>query len=236
MHADLILEWIKYQALIITPLIPHFSEHIWQHILDQKTSVQNERYPEVDEVDTPLLDALQYIRQSVKTMRDAELALAKRKKGGKGPAQPGAFDPLAKKGLKVYTAKSYPQWQEQGVEIAKECWNENEKKFDDAKVKNILIERNLIKDKKMMPFIQLFKRRILQFGSEIAFNRALPFNEAQVLSECSSYFLKTLGLEKFDVDEVEGENSSENYDVPDMVKRLIDTAEPGSPGFQYYNV
>ena len=130
MHVDLILEWIKYQALIITPLIPHFSEHIWQNLLNQKTSVQNERYPEVDEVDTPLLDALQYIRQSVKTMRDAELALAKRKKGGKGPAQPGAFDPLAKKGLKVYTAKSYPQWQEQGVEIAKECWNENEKKFE----------------------------------------------------------------------------------------------------------
>ncbi|TIB36099.1 hypothetical protein E3P84_01047 [Wallemia ichthyophaga] len=238
MHGDLVLEWIKLQALIITPIIPHFSEHIWQNILKLPGSVQHERYPDVAPVDQTLYDSLLYVRSSVKTMRDAELALARRKKGGKGTT-PEAFDAKAKKALKVFTAKSYPAWQEECVEYASACWDEKEKKFDDAKLRNIISEKGLIKDKKIMPFTQILKKRALQFGGETAFNRTLPFNEREVLLSAAAYFRKTLNLEKFEVYEVEGQNSSasEQYkDLPDHVKKLIDNAEPNSPGFQYYNV
>ncbi|TIC23753.1 leucyl-tRNA synthetase [Wallemia mellicola] len=235
MHADLILDWIKLQALIMTPLIPHFSEHVWQNILKLPGSVQHERYPEVPEVDQTLYDSLTYVRASVKTMRDAELALAKRKKGKANEA----FDVKAKKALKVFTAKSYPAWQEQCVNFATECWTESDKTFDDGKLKNILIEKGLIKDKRIMPFIQSLKRRAMQFGGETAFNRTLPFNEREILLNCAAYFRKTLNLEQFEVVEVEGQNSSasdEYKDLPDHVKKLIDNAEPNSPGFQFYNV
>ena len=43
------------------------------------------------------------------------------------------------------------------MEIIKEAYDEQSDKMDDAKVKELLIQKGLIKDKRAMPFIQLFK-------------------------------------------------------------------------------
>jgi leucyl-tRNA synthetase len=35
MHKELILEWIKKQALMLTPVAPHWAEYVWQELLKQ---------------------------------------------------------------------------------------------------------------------------------------------------------------------------------------------------------
>jgi leucyl-tRNA synthetase len=35
MHKDLVLDFIKRQALMINPIAPHWAEYIWQDLLKQ---------------------------------------------------------------------------------------------------------------------------------------------------------------------------------------------------------
>ena len=40
MHHDLVLRYIEFQALLLTPIAPHWSDHIWQEVL-QKVRLQS---------------------------------------------------------------------------------------------------------------------------------------------------------------------------------------------------
>lgn len=35
MHKDLVLDWIKKQALMLNPIAPHWAEYVWQELLNQ---------------------------------------------------------------------------------------------------------------------------------------------------------------------------------------------------------
>lgn len=159
MHADLLSWWIRVAALVISPIAPHFSEHIWTAILNEPKSVQLARWPESRTIDQSVLDAAQYMRGTIKTMRDAELSLLK--KMNKGKQGQAAYDPSKPRAVRVYVTTDFPEWQNQCVEAVKEAYLPEQDKVDDAKVREVLIKRGLIKDKRAMPFVQLFKVRTL---------------------------------------------------------------------------
>ncbi|SPO26174.1 probable CDC60 - leucine--tRNA ligase, cytosolic [Ustilago trichophora] len=70
------------QALLITPIAPHFAEHVWRNFLGEKTSIQTARWPEASApVDNSITEALAYVSGTVKTVRDAEILLTKKAKG-----------------------------------------------------------------------------------------------------------------------------------------------------------
>lgn len=101
------------------------------------------------------------MRGTIRTIREAELSLmklmnkGKGKKGGNAPS----FDPKLPKSVRIYVATVFPEWQDTCVQIVKEAYAEEADKVDDAKVKELLSERGLIKDKRAMPFVQAFKVR-----------------------------------------------------------------------------
>ena len=73
-----------------------------------------------------------------------------------------------------------------------------------------------------------------QFGAANAFRRALPFSETMVLKEIASYLKKSLNVQDVEiltVEEARAKEGSANY-----TKSIIDNAEPGNPGIEYYNV
>ena len=72
-----------------------------------------------------------------------------------------------------------------------------------------------------------------QFGAQTAFNRSVPFSEVKVLHEILPYLKRTLNLEDAEVLLVEDVKSK---DLSVLTKALIETAEPGNPAFEYYNV
>lgn len=153
MHVDLALRFIRVQALLITPIAPHVAEFIWSTILKETSSIQSALYPTVSSpVDPSITDAATYVRTKVKDIRDSELAFAKKKAKGKGNAN---FDPSKPKGVKIWVAKGFPEWQEVAVEIVKGSWDGE--KVDDKKVKEELTAKGLIKEKKYMPFIAQLK-------------------------------------------------------------------------------
>ncbi len=70
-----------------------------------------------------------------------------------------------------------------------------------------------------------------QYGAETAFRRALPFSESAVLRELLPYLKRTLNLIEATVLSVEEARQIGSYS-----SSIIDTSEPGSPAFEYYNI
>ena len=73
-----------------------------------------------------------------------------------------------------------------------------------------------------------------QYSAETAFRRTLPFSESHVLRELLPYLKKTLNLAEAEVLSVEEAQSKEQQQG--YTKSIIDSSEPGSPAFEYYNV
>ncbi|PCH43011.1 leucyl-tRNA synthetase [Wolfiporia cocos MD-104 SS10] len=231
MHVELVEWWIRVAVLLICPIAPHFSEHIWKTVLKEPESVHLARWPESRVADQTIIDAAAYMRGTIKTMRDAELSLLKKmNKGRQGQAQ---YDPTKPRAVRIYVATTFPEWQDACVQTVKEAYSPVTDKVDDVKVRELLTQRGLIKDKRAMPFVQAFKKRMAQFGAQTAFNRTLPFSELTVLKEILPYLKRTLNLvdaEIYLADEAKA-NSPEAF-----TQTIIESAEPGNPAFEYRNV
>jgi len=70
-----------------------------------------------------------------------------------------------------------------------------------------------------------------EYGAETAFRRTLPFDEAAVLKELLPYLKKTLNLTHAEVLAVD-----EARAIGDTSSQIVDSSEPGAPGFEYYNI
>lgn len=156
MHGDLIEWWIRVATLLVAPIAPHFSEHVWSTLLKEPKSVQLAQWPELTvPVDQTILDSAVYMRGTIKTMRDAELSLLK--KMNKGKQGQATYDPKKPRAVRIYVSTTFPEWQDQCVQVVREAYSEEHDKVDDKKVRDLLTARGLIKDKRAMPFVQAFK-------------------------------------------------------------------------------
>lgn len=154
MHVDLVKHWIEIAALLASPIAPHFTEHVWSTVLAKPQSIQLASWPTpTSAVDAAVVEAGNYMRGTIKTIRDAELNLIKKMSRGKT----SSYDPKKPKAVRVYVASKFPEWQNECVEAVKEAHSDGAQKVDDGKVREILQKKGLLKDKRAMPFIQLFK-------------------------------------------------------------------------------
>jgi len=237
MHSELVMYWIRIAALLVTPIAPHFAEHIYSTLLKSPTSVQLALWPTPSKpVDRTVIEAGQYMRGTIKMIRDAEASLLKimNKNKGKKGSEP-AFDPKKPKSVRIYVATNFPEWQDSCVQIVREAYTKETDQVDDAKVRESLTQRGLIKDKRAMPFVQAFKKRMAQFGAETAFRRTLPFSESKVLSEILPYLKKSLNLEDVEVMTVEEAGVQVAEGRTGYTKTIIESSEPGNPAFEYRN-
>ncbi|HEV7736748.1 MAG TPA: class I tRNA ligase family protein [Chlamydiales bacterium] len=161
MHVDVITSWIRTLALVVQPIIPHTSEHIWSTILKEPNSVQVAPWPTFSTpVNRVLLESGLYMRSIVKAIREAEGQFLKKLTKSKGPSP---FDPRKPKSIRIYVATRFPDWQERPFEIIKKAYDSKTGKFDDAYVKPALAQAGLMKDKRVMPFVQKIKVNIYCF-------------------------------------------------------------------------
>jgi len=126
MHVDLVRYWIEISALLAAPIAPHFAEHVYLSTLQKPTSIQLARWPTPPKpVDRTLIEVGQYMRGTVKMIRDAETSLLKmlNKNKGKGKSVTASFDPKKPKSVRVYVATSFPAWQESCVEAVKDAYD-----------------------------------------------------------------------------------------------------------------
>ncbi|KAK0526349.1 cytosolic leucyl tRNA synthetase [Tilletia horrida] len=236
MHVDLVKLWIRTQALLAAPVAPHFAEHLFRTVLGEQGSIQTAAWPKPTQaVDKTVADAAAYVRGQTKTIRDAEILLAKRKAKGKDVGI--KYEERKPKELRIFVAKSFPAWQDAVVKAVKEHTDEKGV-TNDVKVREALTAHGLLKDKRAMPFVIALKKRVSEFGADVALNRLLPFNETETLEQASSYLKRTLGFRAIHLESAEDSlaKADELEGKDGFDRKIVEAAEPGSPSFAFYNV
>ncbi|KAI8985496.1 leucyl-tRNA synthetase [Pilobolus umbonatus] len=220
MHHDLIMRYIEWQALMISPVTPHWSEHVWSHVLKKNGLIVNALFPKPTQpVDEALDAATRYLRKTTKSIRDTELSLTKKKKKATSD-----YKPSEPKSLTIYVATKFPEWQDQCLSIMKSHYKDGQ--FDDLKIRQELGSKGMLKDKKVMPFVQEQKKFILKEGP-VAFNRTLVFDECLILEEGKDELKRALG---FHTVNILGHQQWSEQD-----KKVAESAVPGSPAFNFKN-
>ena len=67
-HRELILKFIETQAIILSPICPHVSEHVWK-LLGKTETILRAQWPSVPEFDRATINAGSYLNQAVQEFR-----------------------------------------------------------------------------------------------------------------------------------------------------------------------
>ncbi|KAK6458884.1 cytosolic leucyl tRNA synthetase [Scheffersomyces xylosifermentans] len=237
MHKNLIFKYIETQALLLAPIAPHFAEYIYVELLGNKGTVHNTKFPRASKpISKPVLDALQYVKDLARSIRESEANVLKKKKGGK----PSEVDVTKPAKLTIFVSKSFPEWQDNYIELARELFEKQS--LDDSK----LIREKVGKDmKRAMPFISLLKQRLTFEDPQTVFNRKLTFVETDILKSVianikkATYSIKVEEVEiiSFDNGAKTGTNviTGEPVEVT-VTGKIVDSAVPGEPGILINNI
>ncbi|KAL7419352.1 cytosolic leucyl tRNA synthetase [Cryptotrichosporon argae] len=235
MHRDLVFDWIRTGALLIAPYTPHYSEHILRNVLGESDSVQTTAFPRASApIDAVALEQLTYLRGVVDNMRSAEAQAARKK--GKGAAAVAEFDPAKPKHARIYVADVFPDWQNTCVDILKAAYDEKSNTVDEPAMRKALGEAGLGKDKRAMPFIQVFKRTVLTDGAA-AFKRELAFSEIDALKSLLPFIKASLKYAAIDVVSVTEARAriAADGDGTQWAADKVANSQPGLPAVQFWN-
>jgi len=227
MSRPLILTYVELQALLITPIAPHWAEYMWLEVLGKKETIQNARWPEVPASDPVLTAAREYAKGTSSNITSAEAQAAKKMAKGKA----AMFDPRKPKRLTIFVASEFPEWQNKYVELVRELFEKAGLGNDKALNSQVAqIAGKGPEMKKAMPFVQALKKRLVAGDEkpEAIFERKLPFSEVEILNEMKKALMKTTGCKEV-VITVVGEDKT---GLPPMAEHAI----PGSPTFLFENI
>ncbi|KAJ5322300.1 hypothetical protein MYU51_015977 [Penicillium brevicompactum] len=234
MHRDVVLRYIELQALIMSPIIPHWAEYIWLEVLKKPETIHFARFPVVPEPSAELTAAQNYVRGTASNIMSSEANFAKKLSKGKA----AGFDPRKPKKLTIFVAKKFPAWQEKYIDLVRDAFDSLSVSFNDKDL-NAKVGK-LGEMKKAMPFVQTLKRRLVNGGEapENVFERKLPFDEFAVLGDMVIGLKRTAGFKEIDVIAVdEGGKTGEVVGSGEKREGLsAENAVPGQPTFQFTNV
>jgi len=225
-HTDIIQRLLRTQTIILSPIAPHFCEHLWRNVLGNESLVVKEAWPKPEKEYDPFL-ARQYalIQGTLRTFRlQLEKFKSPKKKKKKAPAGP---PPIPTRAI-IFVAKTYKDWQ---VEVLKVLQNVELDADNEPLDKNFMGQvraAETIKDlpkpimKQVMPFASfVMKQEVKARGSE-ALELELPFDEASMLRDLAEVIKSQLKL-----DELEVVSAAEEH--PSGYEQQRDAAGPAKP-------
>ncbi len=241
MHRSLVEKYIELQALLLTPIAPHWADYIWTDLLKHSTSIQLALWPSVPAANPVLTAAREYVRATSSAITSAEAAQQRRKEKGKTTS----FDPKLPKKLTIYYATAFPAWQDDCVELVRQHFDAASISIDEKKVGEAVKAKGGKEMKRAMPFVQNLRKRLLGGEpQEVVFERKLAFNEGEVLAHMVQGLRRTTGCRVVEVVRVEGEEEkrgvvtagegvgAERTGLPAGAMSAV----PGGPGFHFENI
>jgi leucyl-tRNA synthetase len=203
LNLTLIDRWIEAQCIMLTPIAPHITEHIWRHLLGKTTSVYLAGWPHAEPGNPVLIRVGSYLERVTKLFRSRKGLFLEPKKGSKGAAAAAPVDPkTAKIAGSIWVAKTFPTWQAQIIAILRGLYNPATKAIEGdvpgalkaAKFENIVERKPGDFFKKAMQFASFMIKEEFALRGVEALEASLPFDEEEVLGQVAGYLTTTLGL------------------------------------------
>lgn len=159
MHHDLVFKYMEVQALVMSPITPHWSDYAWINMLKKEQTILKALWPSQDgivgnEDGKGVLDAAYFIRNLLSAIRSSEERLAARRAKGKSALSA----PSTQRKITIFVASKFPEWHTKVIDILKECYDMQKKAFNGKEMGLVNAAGfNLKKDKKIMPLISATK-------------------------------------------------------------------------------
>uniref|UniRef100_A0A6P7HDN4 leucine--tRNA ligase n=1 Tax=Diabrotica virgifera virgifera TaxID=50390 RepID=A0A6P7HDN4_DIAVI len=217
MHIDLVMKFIEVQTIILAPICPHVSEHVWE-LIGNKTSVVNASWPVVGPIDEIKIKASEYLMECAHSFRVHLKTYLQGVKTKNHPNPPPVEKPNI---INIWVAKTFPEWQSLVLTTLKNHFQANKGVLPDNKTLSVEFGKmNELKKymKRVMPFVQATREKIEQLGVK-ALALTLEFDEAAVLKTNSAYLAYTLDLEEVII---------KYTDDPEATEKMKECC-PGSP-------
>ncbi|XP_050503774.1 leucine--tRNA ligase, cytoplasmic [Diabrotica virgifera virgifera] len=217
MHIDLVMKFIEVQTIILAPICPHVSEHVWE-LIGNKTSVVNASWPVVGPIDEIKIKASEYLMECAHSFRVHLKTYMQGVKTKNHPNPPPVEKPNI---INIWVAKTFPEWQSLVLTTLKNHFQANKGVLPDNKTLSVEFGKmNELKKymKRVMPFVQATREKIEQLGVK-ALALTLEFDEAAVLKTNSAYLAYTLDLEEVII---------KYTDDPEATEKMKECC-PGSP-------
>jgi len=186
LREDLVINYIEMLAVILSPICPHWCEHVWE-LLEKPGLVVNARWPEAKPYNRILARSYEFLQDTLRIFR---LAVIKSKKG-------------EKKGY-GFIADTYTEWQKGVLVACQQALDSNGGRELPANIMDIL-KKKVMSDDALKPFA----KNSLQFGAAIrddfkergaeALELTLPFDQKGIILDNMDYILKNVGLEELSV-------------------------------------
>lgn len=201
MNKDLIYRFMDVQTRLLTPICPHYAEHVWSTIMNRDGFAINAKWPTAPPADLTLQRANRYLQDTITLFRKL---LQKQSTTKKGKATV-SVDSKPTIGL-VYVAEKYDGWKEECLRVLQQKFNFHTNSFApdteimDALQKTSVGELGDLKQikKTCSSFLKFKKDEALAVGSH-ALDVKLPFGEMQVIQENVELIQRQLGLEELSI-------------------------------------
>lgn len=221
MDVKLIERFWEVQAIILSPIAPHFCEHLWG-LMGKKGTVTRASWPALSKpVDEKLLDQHSFLQEVAHIIREkVKLFLNAEKKKELKTEDSKAF---------VYVAVAYADWQQQVLLSLQETFKKSNKFPSLPEILPQLKNNDLIKPhmKKVKGFVDLVKEEFDKRG-ESAFQLTSLFEELPFLKQHLDFLQRAVGVKLLEIYEAESKESP----GPEQKKSV---AQPGKPSVYVFH-
>jgi leucyl-tRNA synthetase len=199
MNRDLILRFIEVEALLMAPIIPHFSEYLWSR-LGKAGTVRKAAFPTVAKVDQTILEQMSYLETMLHSFRLRRETYMNPKARKGEPATKLA--PPTK--ISITVAKTYPTWMQSVLKIVAPIVESNGNVWPDDKLIVAALKQNPATDpkdksnKNVMPFVATLKEEFATRGKS-TLNLELPFDEKALFEGEAELIKRNLEIQSVEV-------------------------------------
>lgn len=183
-HADVVRRYYEVLTLLLTPIAPHFAEHMWQNILKKEGNAVAQPFPVPDApVNFSLAVSHRIIKDTTKEIRAQFLKISKKR--------PNVDTAV------VYVATEYAEWQKKALVLLKNIFEEHNQSIP-ANVSKIVLEakpewitKQLMPE--IMAFLSFMKTQSDNYGVDALCEKPVV-NDFDLLTEMSASLAKFSGV------------------------------------------